>query len=344
MCPTCGARNNTDQTQCWQCRAALQVQEASIHVTPRPMHRSADQAGLDPRRSERILIAASLITMIVALALTLRLVQLAIHPHSLPASSLRDVFDQYLVPTRVITGVVVILGWPLALHLTARLMRLSFPRPSYFLTLLGVLIGGIAYNTTFLPWPALATAPLVPAVVSLALIPWFLSIAWKRGIILWAIHGTLMAGITAGCVWGLESAASGQMLNPLTELPIIYQFGHQEPTKPQKLWPNPSRPALPTFSWPATGSTWLDHRANRVKISVQNNERTDNWTVELVVDGVKVQEQPSKYYSNPWHSPHFVPQTDAVYRIIIGPEMRPGDTADVRGLLPLQRTDAPASL
>lgn len=308
------------------------------------MRRSQDLPGIASRRTERIVVTTALLSLMTALVLTLRFVQLGIHPHLHPASSLQQVFDQYLVATRVIAGVAIVLGWPLALHLSARLMGLTFPRPSYFLTLLGILVGGIAYSTSFLPWPVLAAAPLIPAVVSLVLIPWVLQITWKRGVLLWLLQGSFVVALFITSFWGLESAASGRVLNPLKEIPIIYQYAQLDPVETQELWPNPSRSALPTFSWPASGSAWLDHRANRVQITVLNQERADNWTVSLVVNGVEVHDHLSEYDDNAWHSPHFIPQPDAVYRIVTRPETHVGDNVVVRGLLPLQRTDNQTSL
>ena len=313
----------------------------SQHVTPRPVRKSGRILLPGARKTERVLQIAALVATVAALLLTVNLLHQAIQPDARPAVSLPEVYGQYMVLTRAVTGIVLVIGWPLLLRFAARLLKLKFSRPTYFLTLLGILFGSATYAATFLPWPVLAAAPALPALLALAIIPWALRLGPRQFLGFWVLQGILALGLAAATVWGLESAATGRPLNPIRELPAIYRFAGTLAPAERSLWPVPPGPAFPVFSWPSMESYWLDNRANRAQIIVESSNRDAEKTIHVFAGGI---EQPRDLSGGdyPLSTPVFVPQTGTSYRVVVTPALADGDFAQIYSLIPFSRAGPPA--
>ena len=257
-----------------------------------------------------------------------------------PAQTLAEVYARYLASTRIITGAALVAGWPAILHLAARILRLQFPRPSRFLTLIGLLLGSLSYNITFLPASWIGAAAMLPPACALALFLYLLRLHVRPAIALWFVQGVLVSALAAACLWGLESLAVNQALNPVREVPAILRVARRPPPRGQPLVPRRQDHTFAPLRWPSSGSTWLDRRANRVRIEValENTSqeclvRLTPWATAVAVAQLQTQDDLAVF-------PMFAPEPDADYRLTIDPVEARGGTAMVYGLLPLARPES----
>lgn len=284
---------------------------------------------------ERWLVWGALAATVAAFALS---AQLAIRIESHPEGAvlgLDAVYREHLGGTRMILGAILVLAWPALLHLGARLLRLQFRRPGAFLTFLGILLGAFAYCLSFLPWPALAGALVLPPIVALALYMFVLRLTVRQACMLWLLQGTLTLAISAGAIWGLESAATGTALNPVRELPAIYEAARQAPGERTTVHLNRDTQRY-VLVWASSGSKWMDERANRVQAYVNIPAQAGAWYATVETGGETVAE--SSGQGTPASTPVFVPRPDTGYRVRIQPTPERGTGAQVVSLLRLKGT------
>lgn len=264
------------------------------------------------------------------------MLQQALTPETPPAVSLGQVFERNLFTTRIVVGVLLILGWPGVLHGAAGALGLRFKRPNRFLTLLAVLLGGLMYVLTFLPGPGAAAALAVPIVVAPGLFRGLLRMSWGHAARLCAVQIVALGAMLALAVWGLESIAARSPLNPLRELPVIYRLARQPAAGIQQVLPTSHGSAFPPLRWAASGSQWLDRRANQAQVEAINPERADGWEITLRGVGEEGAVGRARHGSNPWRSARFTPEPELPYSITIDSGVLQGDLIRVHSLLPLK--------
>jgi len=286
-------------------------------------------------RAERQLIFSALGFLILAMILTLHLLQSTPPPNAPPAQTLEEVYARYLVSTRVIVGVAIVALWPLILHLSARLLRLKYPRPAYFLSLLGILLGAMAYCLTFLPGTLMVSAIILPSLGALGLLILVLRLAPRHAIAMWLLQGTCLIGFMSIAVWGLESLATGQLLDPRSELLPIYQIAKNPAPREQLILPKTSDNTFPPIQWPSSGSVWLDNRANRARIEVNLASEIRTWSLVLAP---AYSQEPIAVVRNgdlPATIPTFAPTPDAYYWLTLVASEESRVAAVVHSLLPV---------
>lgn len=289
---------------------------------------------------ERRLVFMALGLMVVALALSIQLLRENTGALAAPAASLDAIYDHYLAATRIMTGALLVLGWPAVLHASARMLRLRFRRPGYFLTLAGILLGAMTYCLTFLPWPGLGAVLVLPGAAAFALFFFVLRLPLRRGIALWLVQGALALGLFTSTFWGIESLAAGHALNPAREAPAIYRFARFAALQEQQIAPDPRENAFPILVWPSTGSRWLDHRANLAQITVRAAGERAPWRIELRARGSAEPEVTAESAGASATTPVFNPRPDTGYTLSVA---RPGalngdDIAKIHGLVPVNHT------
>jgi hypothetical protein len=278
-------------------------------------------------------VLAAFLTTLASLGLTAWLLQRAMNGEVTPAATLEQVFERNLITTRVILGMILIAGWPILLHAAVGLLDIRFQRPARFLTYLAVLMGGLTYVVSFVP--GTTAALLIPVVLAPILFRCLLRLAWAPLARLWAVQLAALAAVLSLALWGIESMASRSVLNPMRELPIIFQLAQRPPLQPQPVLPGAHGQSFPPLRWTSSGSRWLDLRANQTLVQAVNPERSDDWSVTLQAVGKPDNIDRARHGSNPWRSTRFVPEPDVAYVVTIDPAPLPGDLLRVHSLLPM---------
>jgi hypothetical protein len=336
VCPSCGARNSSNSSRCWQCQAVLIADTPAVHVTPPRQKTSRLRPAFNAQALERRLTYVSLSVVVLAIVLSVQLLHGAQAAENTPATTLAHVYDHYLPATRVMAGAILVFLWPTILHGSARMLHLRFPCPGRFLTLLGVLLGGSAYCLTFLPWPGPALALLVPPVIALGLFLRILRLSPRRGIPFFLLQGALSFCVAATVIWALESTAAGRILNPVREIPVIYRTASEPPHEPFQA---NDGGILRQFSCPTSGSAWLDYRANRAQARVLLQDSAGNWTLSVHAGTTRAALVSTGSVDESARTELFTPLPDTVYLLRIEPTILRAESAVIESLLPLRRED-----
>jgi hypothetical protein len=308
--------------------------DVGLHTPPASRSSTARPAA-STRLVERGLVLAALLTTLASLGLTAWLLQRALNPDLTPAATLGQVFERSLVTTRVLLGIILIVGWPAMLHASVSLLKIRFQRPTRFLTLLAVLLGGLMYAFSFLPGSAAAASVLVPLALSPLLFHVLLRLAWGQTARLWAAQMAALGVLLSVALWGMESLATRSLLNPVRELPIIFRLAQRPPLQAQQVLPGSHGKAFPPLRWTSSGSRWLDLRANQAQVQAINPSRTTDWEVTLQAVGKDNPIDRTRHGSSPWRSSRFTPEPDVAYIVSFDSEVLPGDLIRVQSLLPM---------
>lgn len=307
---------------------------AGLHTPPTSRPSTARPAA-PARFVERSLLVVTLLAILAALGLTAWTLRQALNTELPPASTLGQVFERNLLTTRVIVGLLLILGWPALLRGAVGLLKIRFERPDRFLTLLALLLGALMYVLGVLPGSAAAASLLVPSVLSLALFRRLLRLTWGQAARLWAVQNVSLAALVALALWGVESFATRSLLNPMRELPIIYRLAQRPAAPAQQILPASHGTAFPPLRWNASGSIWLDQRANQAQVEAINPGRVKDWEIAIHVPGRESHIDRTRHGSSPWRSARFTPEPDTTYVVTLGSEILAGDLLRVHSLLPM---------
>ena len=337
VCQTCGARNNGGQTACWQCRAPLaKTLDQNLHTTP-SSSRSRPTFRPTARIQERALLFSTLLIALIALGLSIWALQQSMSPSRLPARTLGQLFSGELVTTRIALGMLLIAGWPLVLKLAVLTLGIKFKRPGHFLGVIGILLGSATYALSFIPaTTGPASAIFLPLILSLVLFNRILRIRFGATAALCLVQYIAMTSILATAVWGLESLATRRLLNPARELPVILVFASQPPNVARQVLPLPQSNAFTPFRWRASGSVWLDRRANQMVVEVSNSDRPDAWDILLHAEGSKLPIDSVVQGNSPWYSRRRNPEPGVNYQVSIKSKIVPGDVVQIFSLLPVE--------
>ncbi len=257
------------------------------------------------------------------------------NPARLPARSLGQLFVGELVTTRIALGMLLIAGWPLILQMTVAALGLRFRRPGHFLSVIGVLLGGVTYALSFIPEGGLVAALVLPAILSVVLFRRILRLRLGASLGLCAVVYIAMPLLLAFAMWALESVATRRPLNPAQELPAILAFAQQPPNAAKQVLPVPESSAFAPFRWRTSGSDWLDHRANQMLVEVSNSERTGTWNISLYMEGAEAPVDSLRGGGSPWRSICRTPSLGVNYQLSIDSGIVPGDVVQIFSLLPI---------
>jgi hypothetical protein len=221
------------------------------------------------------------------------------------------------------------------LHTTARLFDIRFRRPTRFLTLIALLLGGLTYALSFMPGLLGTTSLMVPLVLAPILFRRLLRLAWGPTARLWLGQVVSLLALISLAFWGIESLATRSVLNPLHELPIIYRLAKRPELPAQHVLPAAHGSSFPGLRWRSSGSAWLDRRANQVLVEAINPAREKAWGISLFASGNEKPVDRTRQDGMPSRSIRFTPTPDVVYSVSVDSTLLPGDLLRVYSLLPM---------
>lgn len=274
ICTHCGAQNNDDQIRCWQCHANLPSSSINnnLHEEPDQIEDTSYPAKEDLNLIWGLLVV-SLISTGIYLSLIL-LLNMGNISHGETFLNFWELYRSNLAVTRVVTGVVTIIVWPIVLLLVARLIQpagcdLSTERVLFT----GLIFGLIAFLCTWLPGKAILLSIAAPATISLLIIALLYGLGLARTLVVWAGHMAVVGIIIVTTFFTSESVLLGRVFNPFRELSAISSFLQTAPELRAQSWPldGDVLPLRQKIVWNSTGSEWLDARINHVKINLSTN-------------------------------------------------------------------------
>jgi hypothetical protein len=285
LCPNCGAQNSDEFDRCWQCLAPLQGGGSILYPTP----------GIESH--EKPWITADTIVRMGALS-TVCLISMGIYfsiklfsPAAADSTgtvihTLEGVYQLQMVGTRVVTGIALLLSWPVSLWaIIAFLDRKDIVPPSWPV-LLGFFMASASYVLSCVASAYLHYIPFLAAFFSLIVILGAFKLGLLRLFCAWSLHLLLVGLIAASTALGMERIQLGAFYNPVTNVPAVLAYARQERIKSQPGVAQISGRTVPLsqrLMWHSTGSPWLDSRTNEVQFIVTRpspNELTLKFEVQ----------------------------------------------------------------
>ena len=268
-CPDCGAANVGTVARCWQCGG---------HIAGDPFSefdRTDDQGtgvALSPETMSMAAIATVVVLLLLGLYLSLSMLGAAGHDAGrATVHTVAELYAHQIGQSRAITGFVTVLFWPLAFYLAVMLMQSGKPLPGMLITLSGLLMGTLAYVTSFLPHPLTSLAVFLPMILSLMLVLSTFGLSLSRAVGVWVVQFGMVLLIAAATFVASESFLLKEPLNPLREAVAVVRFmgtSAGEDVPGNFRFPQEVVPVSQDIVWHPTGSEWLDRRAGEVSFSL----------------------------------------------------------------------------
>lgn len=270
ICPRCGAQNSEDFERCWKCDASLAMNQDSFLNLP-----SVEAHGPYLLRPETISSAAMLVAFalfLVSIYFGLRLI-MAFRENAVEAlMDISQIYDHVLVPSRLIMSGALILWWPVALKLALRLSRVRMMPPAILLYISGIFLGSLAATLVLMPQALIFFAFLSTLFISLLLMLLAFRLHPSVALVAWTGHIVMVWLVAACSFWLAECYHYGKMIHPLHELPILRDNligrGVLQNTGLARL-PSYITPVRQKMKWESSGSTWLDHYASVVRVTIK---------------------------------------------------------------------------
>lgn len=283
-CPSCGAQNSEEFDRCWKCHAPLGTYGMPAY-SPTPKTRMA--APRIPRNGVQYTLCALAAAAVLGYGAYLSVHQLGVlraateNPAAL--CTVRDVFDNSLLSTRIATGLILFVVWPLVIWFTTALMQPMVSVGGPFLV--GALMASAGYLSL---WCAPADIPFAFAgSVFLAIVPIIGVLRLRIGpaLVVWVLQAAVVLCAALGSAAALEGTTF------LREYPLLMQYARThdgvrdfggEPG--WRLIPSLYVPVQTSVRWDSTGSTWLDARATRADFEITASAPISDLTVEICKD------------------------------------------------------------
>ncbi|MBP8130735.1 MAG: tetratricopeptide repeat protein [Candidatus Hydrogenedentes bacterium] len=263
-CPNCGAQNTLEAELCWQCKAPI----FSVRASRAGMRaQTPGQPLVDP---QTLRLAAGIgvgVLLLAAFALGFR--SLVMTPDE-SGDALMSFYQYELAGSRLATGIVLVLVWPLVLHLALYLlnnMTVSFGA----INLTGLFLAGLTFLGS-----CISAAALIPVLVLAAVLSLFLFLGllrWKVGqaLMVWGLQLVIVPVVAVFSFAAAEYIRAGAPFNPVTELPAVIAYARYDDaglglecqrTLTERL------PADHMITWSRSGSVWLDHYGSTATITI----------------------------------------------------------------------------
>ncbi len=267
ICSKCGARNSDEFDSCWRCGQPIQLRDAPFFNTP-----SIEAHGPLLLRPETLVFTALLLLLgLLAIIVWLGLLLLFRYQEAadMPMAAIADIYDQVLAPSRIATGVSLLIVWPLVLQALLRLFRVTPIPPSMLVYLTGLILGAITFFFLLLPAPMVIPGIALPLLLSLGLLLVGVKMKVTKALSAWLIQAIVIGTLGVSVFWLTECRMFGAIFNPITEVKAIHAYMRaptlQHDITPVRL-PNAITPIRQKVMWRATGSDWLDARASKVSL------------------------------------------------------------------------------
>ncbi|MEK7795147.1 MAG: hypothetical protein AAB353_11485, partial [Candidatus Hydrogenedentota bacterium] len=274
-CPSCGAKNGSEFERCWQChallRAAARAADQREETRPSAAFRPAARSGADlwPMFLGFTIVAC----LSAGLYFTLRTYVGGLPAKPEPASSLHTFLDYKLNSTRLIIGLVLLIAWPVCLHLAARLANID-RYDGVRLTVIGITLATLVFASSWLILAAPALVIAAPILASFLLVFFAAELKYLQALRLWALQGALATLVLVTAFTAIHS----------------FDFVRDFPFLLSRL---ATRALAPTFEqsgvtpvdwvieWVPSESDWLDRVANTALITVEPGAHQDRIFVEI---------------------------------------------------------------
>ncbi|MBI2434103.1 MAG: tetratricopeptide repeat protein [Candidatus Hydrogenedentes bacterium] len=339
ICPSCGAQNSDDFDRCWQCHSVLYGGAAPLSSTPRPGRDIQQVLGMSFETARLVgsLTAVCLLTLCVYFSLRLLFAWHAAAQEPV-VRTIVQLYNEQLGLSRVITGIVAVLFWPLMLSLGVRIAKPNRGISGSMLTLAGLILGAAAFLATALPLGALTFAPLVPVALSLPVLVWVAGLDFPRALVAWLSHLCFMVPLLLFAFCMAEYVQIDAIFNPLSDLPALRHHAAARQGDAEEgafTFPGTVLPFEASgVTWESTGSPWLDRRAGQTRFAVATPVADPAFKFEIQDSaGTRVYDD----VRSPQHTRDFLVKPGDVYDILVrGPAGSPV-TVSATGFLRIEK-------
>lgn len=275
-------------------------------------------------------VALALLALAVILA-GFQLFQSFTEPPPAPLN-FSEFFDDHMTMTRIVIGVTTILLSPLLLTLALAIFSIRPRCTSTRIYLVALMPPALAFSLSWLSAPLSPLAVLLAAIAGLFAFHKGLALSWAQSTGTWFLHGIALTLIAAAALYALESGQAGLALHPANEFRAL-RAQIQQPRNEGQEFPVSDRTASPTFQWQASGSEWMDRRANLVQVGVYSTESPDRTFDILDTSSGKTvgHGRVSKGYPQ---SSIFMPTPGVPYQVKMTKGFVVGDRVTIRSLQP----------
>ena len=272
ICPQCGSQNSEDFERCWKCDAALTLRHDSFLNLP-----SVQAHGpylLRPETISSAAMLASFALFLVSIYFAFRLILAFREGDPEGLSDLSQIYDQVLVPSRIVMSFVLVLWWPFALKLALRLARIRMMPPAILLYISGLFLGSLAATLILLPQTMIFFAFLSTLFISLLLMMLAYRLHPGVALVAWAAHIVFVWSVAVCSFWLAECYRYGEFIHPFQELSILRDNlegkGVVQNSGLTRM-PNYITPIHQKMLWESSGSDWLDHHASTVRVTIKKD-------------------------------------------------------------------------
>lgn len=279
-CPNCGQKNSVEFRRCWKCHAPL---------FEGPTEEASGAAKVEPQGIRWPLFTGIAIAALLALGVYLTLNGLGhIDAEELnrrvPVSA-SEFFTVTMLGTRILVGVLLLIGWPIAWRVAAVLAGVDDKVYNEVLYVSGGLLALTTYALLWLPTPWWALAAAVPFVWS-ALIAFFqLALRPKAAAGVWVGQFALAALLVVVAV--VVRHGPGLFL----ELPAVLEFSARK-SVPSVESTEFTAPRELQVRWQSSGAPWLDTHADKAAIHVAPGPHTGPMFLAIRQDSQELLFQP----------------------------------------------------
>ncbi|HEX72356.1 MAG TPA: tetratricopeptide repeat protein [Candidatus Hydrogenedentes bacterium] len=335
VCPNCGAQNSDEFDRCWQCQALLGVEAVSARNTTAW---SEDRAAVIT--PENVSLAAGLVVMGLFLLAGYLSVSLLLGVSAIDgvavARTFWDVYERELAWSRILTGIAMLVAWPLALHIALKTVKPERPVPGGLVIVTGLLLALLSYVASWLPPNLLALTVLLPLAVSLTIVVAAFGLGLVRALNVWALQLVLAGVVGVGGFVAIESYQWNRVFNPFREIPAVVRFvQHQRQSEAPGVFeiPGAAAPIREEMEWQSTGSLWLDLRAGDVEFTVY--AETDEAGLRFEINQGETKPLVFEYVEGrQWKHVYHVSPGDRYVVKVSGPEGTPARVACAGLLIP----------
>lgn len=270
ICPSCGAQNSDEFNHCWQCQTKLLPTPVEQSFRKKTVHDK------QPRLTYETATMATGISMIAFVAFGLYLTLITLwheftvdHTLDVP-TNLWELYSGELVFTRLIAGAVLMLSWPFVLLGTLRLIQKDAVVPTSLALFLGLFLAALTYVSTWLPVHLLFFSVIQAPILLIILLMSIFRTGFLRAIILCVLNLAMLGLIVGITITITESVTLNRFYNPFQEIPAIIAYQSDYGAEVNNTITIADKPAPIELQviWDSTGSNWLDHRAQSVKVII----------------------------------------------------------------------------
>ncbi len=259
-CPKCGEKNSADFKKCWRCSAPLMQGPDFLDDVIKKAERT------EPAQVPWPIMAGLVLAGLFAVGVYFTLRGMArvseAQTGNGPPADVFEALDQTLLWTRVLLGAVLLVAWPFVWRFAAYVANTGNRIYDETIYQAGAFLALSTFALLWLPWKWIIAAAIAPALLSALIAFAALKLPPRLAAKLWLTQ----LGIAAALVLAVVAARNGPGL--LLEAPKIADFARENRAH-QPFDATVRAPGALRVQWHSTGSTWLDQRINRARLTLQ---------------------------------------------------------------------------